>query len=553
MGNSNSRSFKISETIDAINPSSSTTTITNGNGDTIIERSSNVGGIHIRTCQIHSKIITTSLEIHHQDKEENQDLSHKQLLVVPPFLFNDNHIVSLDLSNNFLEFLPDAIGNLGRLRRLALGSNKLKGIPDSIGLLHELIWLDFTHNTSLDSFPDNTISLLKLQSLGLSDCNFHEFPKGILNLRSLRKIGLFGNMLTRVPPEIAKLKLLTKIDLSNNAITDLPLEIGQLSHLTWLNLSNNGLRSLPLELNNLKELQELGLSNNRLKSLPDLSNLKKLILLPVFNNEIETIGEWIGQLPNLQKIDLSNNAIKSLSKNFFSSPELVYVNLRGNLLENIPNVHSTDPSIKHRGLQQIDLRDNRLAFIPSSLLGHELLDIKCSGNPFNIPSLSTLIPSLTLSSPSIHSIESPMKKEEGNEQGNSNHIDSLLTLCLQKYLIDPAFNSVGNDSSISNLMASYKLPPSLCHLIWEKSQGAQRCFHCLLKFTTSPKAHYESIAVSDHPSVIVEYILCSYRCKNLMEKRWKQRLVNKIYTRSNSNLPELIDEVFDNVIDSNNR
>jgi Leucine-rich repeat (LRR) protein len=329
----------------------------------------------------------------------------------PIDIFCYPQLTFIDASHNKLRRLPDRIRELTRLKRLALGSNQLTEIPDGIGGLRELTWLDVTHNQVHTVSPE-LANCVSLTSLGASDCRLSSFPMAICKLPNLRKLGVFNNLISVLPAEIGNLQQLTKLDLSGNALTKLPKEIGRLRSLTWLNLSKNKLVELPDELGRLVNLKELGLSFNHLKRLPNMGALRELTILPVYNNELEEIGDWLVEMTGLNKLDLSFNQLRSIPDGIFAMPALTFINLRRNLLTQVPHVNPKNICERSSTLQSIDLRDNQLSWIPISLISLAMTEFKISGNPFtdkfeptNPPVASLSLKELAMNSILFNSID----------------------------------------------------------------------------------------------------------------------------------------------------
>lgn len=372
-------------------------------------------------------------------------LKDKGLEALPLELFSLTDLNALDLSKNKLRYLPAELGRLKKLKRLALGSNNITIVPDCFGELKDLTWLDFTHN-DIHTITEAIGDLPSLSSLGASDCRLTEFPEPFCRLKSLKKLGIFNNMISSLPAQIGNLRGLTKLDLSGNALVTLPKEIGQLTELTWLNLSKNQLESLPDELGNLVKLQELGLSFNKLKRLPDLSALKDLSLLPVYSNELEEVGDWICQMQSLSKLDLSFNQLKSIPEGIFRIQNLTFINLRHNKLESVPAYNKSAPRERSSTLQIIDLRDNQLQFIPISLMGPKLAELKCLNNPLIgepgfLPDPGPRVKSLReLASNSLTYYGIPVSVANPNLYHEHKHLAKRARLCEncnRKYLIEP--------------------------------------------------------------------------------------------------------------------
>ena len=189
--------------------------------------------------------------------------------------------------------------------------------------------LDVVH-CSLDSRIECYRSV---QTLRARRCNLKSIDCAALGcLRTLSVLDLSGNQiqsfdLTRLPISI------TELDLSCNKIDDLqvlPTGIIEFHDLVSLNLSENLLRALPMVVvlnlrdlcfssNRIVELPasflnplltSLDGSNNQIANIPDLSGLKKLLVIELSGNKLETppcIGDRV------QRLGLSNNSISSLN------------------------------------------------------------------------------------------------------------------------------------------------------------------------------------------------------------------------------------------------
>lgn len=340
-------------------------------------------------------------------------------------LFSEVKLEEAMLSRNCLREFPLAVVcAFPEMERLGLGSNEIGSIPDEIGLLRNLEWLDFTHNR-VSMISERIGDLPKLASLGASDCRLSSFPLAFTRLRKLRKLGVFNNLITALPSEIGNMRSLTKLDLSGNTLSSLPPEIGNLTALTWLNISNNQLRSLPAELGRCVALKELGLAHNQLTTLPDLGALSELTLLTAFSNHIETLGDWLRKLTKLTRIDFSSNRLQEVPAGILALPCVDLINLRQNQILEIPPFDPSDPTRRSHSLAVLDLRDNRLASLPISVLGPALQDLKVAGNPFHMLPLFT-----RAATPSCRALLLPIVA------GHKHHLHRRLPLQLTSELYD---------------------------------------------------------------------------------------------------------------------
>lgn len=365
----------------------------------------------------------------------------------------------LILSDNKIREIPDNIKKLKELSRLALNDNRIEDISPSIGYLTGLTWIDLTRNR-LKSLPYEMSNLKKVSGLGLSENNFSEIPECVYNMVNLRKFGFFSNKIKSVSPDIRFLVNLIKIDLSNNEITELPEEFCQLVNLNWLNLSNNKLKRLPNGINKLIELEELGLGTNNLLELPDISNLKKLRILPVFKNKLTTIHPSIAELKSIEKLDFSDNQITEFPSHIINIPTLKYLNLKSNKISRIrPEIFEKRPS----SINMIDVSDNLLPYIPLKFFKtfSNITTIRITDNPFVYH--ENIIPTCP----------------------------SLIELCYNKCL---------------------NLQYQCADWIKKRFDSIKICDNCNKFFTAEPHLGYSLSSIGDGNTFVVEKMLCSLQC-----------------------------------------
>ncbi|KAL6591974.1 hypothetical protein U3516DRAFT_818681 [Neocallimastix sp. 'constans'] len=415
--NSNTNDYRM-----RVSSSSSNTSI-NNNSNSNSDNDSNNDNSSSGNTEI---ISATNIEINENLKKNNKNLnisnkhketttvslSYQNLSILPNYVFELKNLVFLDITHNSLRELPLKLFKLKNLKKLACSDNLLEQVPNEIQNLKKLTWLDFTHNR-LQIIPEAIGNLTELVGLGLSDCRLTKLPYNIKNLKSLTKLGVFNNNLTWIPPEIGCLESLIKLDLSSNKLQKIPTEIKFLKNLQWLNLSDNKLKELPVEMSELKNLKELGLGHNFLKYIPDLSRLKKLVMLPIYSNHLEYIGNWICDMKSLEKLDLSDNRLTFIPPGIFKLPKLNYLNIKNNQLRHIScdfclyssfsqiDLSSSLEMIKDENMDKniiiypylnnlplskldfLDLSHNQLTYIPSILTKLTLSVMKYQNNKFN--------------------------------------------------------------------------------------------------------------------------------------------------------------------------
>ncbi|KAF2297195.1 hypothetical protein GH714_019195 [Hevea brasiliensis] len=146
-----------------------------------------------------------------------------------------------------------------------------------------IVELDLRGCKMLNSLPNSTCELKRLEILCLHGCSNLEKLPPLYGLLSLRYLYLDGTALVEIPPDIVSLSSLELLSLSDTPLEELPSSIGCLSSLVSLYLKGcKNLKSLPNSICELKCLEALhlnGCSNmEKLPPLYGLCSLKKLLL-----------------------------------------------------------------------------------------------------------------------------------------------------------------------------------------------------------------------------------------------------------------------------------
>ncbi len=161
-----------------------------------------------------------------------------------------------------------------------------------------------------------------------------------LNRSSQKELKLVNFSLQIVPSSIFSLTRLHELDLSKNQLKTLPLELNQLQNLQALYLNENQLTELNVEcFKSLNNLEVFEASDNKITEIPDRLYISKPFLqhLDLSNNQIERI-------PGTGYLSSGSRNSKSFYKCFAYShsgeltmlPELMFLNLSGNLIKVIP-------------------------------------------------------------------------------------------------------------------------------------------------------------------------------------------------------------------------
>ncbi|XP_054716017.1 DISP complex protein LRCH3-like [Uloborus diversus] len=199
---------------------------------------------------------------------------------------------------------------------------------------------------------------LKLNSRKLKD-----FPKIACkyDLLDVVKVDLSKNRLSELPEEVCCYTLLEELDCYNNVIRSVPDAIIKLQSLAYLNLSRNQLTVIPLVLCHLP-LQVFILRNNRLVSIPEeISLMKCLKDLDVSCNEITIIPPQLGSLSTLQQLNLKRNLLVEIPLEICQL-RLISLDVSANRISALPTQLRFMTS-----LQDLFLDQNPMTFPPAVL------------------------------------------------------------------------------------------------------------------------------------------------------------------------------------------
>ena len=161
--------------------------------------------------------------------------------------------------------------------------------------------------------------------------------ESLFNLHNLTYLYITKTCLQCVPKEIGKLTNLTILLLHSNEITKLPNTIGELKKLKVLDCSNNKLDYCPPALGCLPQLRTLNLASNLLSSIPSQRENVALNILNLGDNKFKIFPDvCYAELVCLSEIHVNANDIKEVPVTISKLPALKVLNLRFNLLMDLP-------------------------------------------------------------------------------------------------------------------------------------------------------------------------------------------------------------------------
>lgn len=143
-----------------------------------------------------------------------------------------------------------------------------------------------------------------------------KFPIEILNLWDLTEIEIIGGNFTYFPEDISILKRLKKLSLISTKVSVIPKQIFELPELVYLSLKNNRLSTLP--------------------SLESTSTIKELILGRNYLSE-KSLNSFFNQTPELHYLDLGHNLVEQVPESVFKLQKLTRLNLENNKLHDVPS------------------------------------------------------------------------------------------------------------------------------------------------------------------------------------------------------------------------
>ncbi|EYC45819.1 hypothetical protein Y032_0415g1052, partial [Ancylostoma ceylanicum] len=199
--------------------------------------------------------------------------------------------------------------------------------------------------------------LRNLDRLEIDRCILESLPGALFSgLHQLYSLIIKNAKLPTIPDELfAHTPNLMTLDMTGNELRIEPYSLKSLGNLIHLDLSNNSINFLANTLISLTKLKVLTMDNNKLTNIDFRRLPEELTDLSLRHNFITTIHYVPQSARNLRRIDLSGNMLDFLSGS--------------------GSVNMLPPDLK-----QVDLSNNRIAFIQEGSLAHmeklALLDLK---------------------------------------------------------------------------------------------------------------------------------------------------------------------------------
>ncbi|XP_030351875.1 LOW QUALITY PROTEIN: leucine-rich repeat-containing protein 30 [Strigops habroptila] len=192
----------------------------------------------------------------------------KGMTNTPDFLWGLPEVQKLNLSHNQLVVIPPSLGKLDRLVVLNLGCNCLKYLPKEIGLLRNLKVL-FVNMNCLTEVPAELSLCRKLEVLSLSHNCISQLPLSFSDLTSLRKLNLSNNRFVQIPLCVFALRNLDFLHLGSNRLENIADSVQYLVNLQIFIIENNNIRILPRSLCFITTLELLNVDYNAIQTVPD--------------------------------------------------------------------------------------------------------------------------------------------------------------------------------------------------------------------------------------------------------------------------------------------
>ncbi|CAN1189702.1 Receptor-like protein Cf-9 homolog [Linum perenne] len=265
----------------------------------------------------------------------------------------------------FFGQIPDSLGSLVMLQELHLSYCQFHGrFPNRVFLNPNLRIVEVRNNSLITgTLPEFPIGNNLLQVIDLSDTKFSgKLPDSIHNLASLEELHLDNCIFHGViPSSINTLTELRSLSLSGNNFSGPLLLLASSSNIQYLGFSSNNFNgTIPLSYDKFQHLGYLDLSNNTLGGQipPSLFILPALQMLALSSNQLEgQLGEFHNSSSQLSQIDLSHNKLqRHLPMSIFNMSSLAYFLVTSNDFSG--RINLMDITNIGKLLNLLDLSDN---------------------------------------------------------------------------------------------------------------------------------------------------------------------------------------------------
>ncbi|CAN1189703.1 Receptor-like protein 50 [Linum perenne] len=284
----------------------------------------------------------------------------------------------------FFGQIPDSLGSLVMLQELHLSYCQFHGrFPNRVFLNPNLRIVEVRNNSLITgTLPEFPIGNNLLQVIDLSDTKFSgKLPDSIHNLASLEELHLDNCIFHGViPSSINTLTELRSLSLSGNNFSGPLLLLASSSNIQYLGFSSNNFNgTIPLSYDKFQHLGYLDLSNNTLGGQipPSLFILPALQMLALSSNQLEgQLGEFHNSSSQLSQIDLSHNKLqRHLPMSIFNMSSLAYFLVTSNDFSG--RINLMDITNIGKLLNLLDLSDNHFQVgVTGELMFSSLLDQK---------------------------------------------------------------------------------------------------------------------------------------------------------------------------------
>lgn len=274
------------------------------------------------------------------------DISSSSICEVPEFIGNLVNIVKLDLSSNELKTLPLSLIKCQHLTDLILSHNTFSQIPQClIDGMHSLKTLNLSHNQLLD-ISIKPFCIQQLLTLNISNnSKLNTFPQWLWSIECSSLESL----------DISFTKCLDNIEVDPYLYM-----YGISNHLKYLCLSNTNSDVWKLDfIKHLKNLRNVVLDNkdtmikncrNYYYDVPLVFNyrFKRVDSLSMINVNLSTIGNRVYfSFPSLRFLNLSNNSIVLLPNSLSELTNLEVCDFSNNQILTIPESFKSLKNLKH--------------------------------------------------------------------------------------------------------------------------------------------------------------------------------------------------------------